>query len=74
MVCSELKHLVYFYLDGTVGSSKADEFRAHVDACEDCARYVSVEERLRRFLRSRLGRRCAPDRLRDRIHDAVVHS
>lgn len=74
MVCGELKHLVYFYLDGTVGSVKADEFRLHIDGCDDCARYVGVEERLRRFLRSRLGRRCAPDGLRERIHDAVVHS
>ena len=74
MVCGELKHLVYFYLDGTVGQHKADEFRLHLDTCADCARYVSVEERLRRFLRSRLRPRCAPERLRDRIHDAVVHT
>ncbi|MBI2215558.1 MAG: zf-HC2 domain-containing protein [Acidobacteria bacterium] len=74
MVCGELKHLVYFYLDGTVGKVKSDEFRLHIDVCEECARYVGVEERLRRFLRSRLRPRSAPDGLRERIHDAVVHS
>lgn len=74
MYCGDIKHLVYFFLDGTVGQVKADEFRSHLDACEGCRSYVSVEERLRRFLRSRLRPCCAPDGLRERIHDAVVHS
>ena len=74
MVCGDVKHLVYFFLDGTVGQLKAEQFRSHLDACESCLRYVGVEERLRRFLRSRLRPRTAPDSLRERIHDAVVHS
>lgn len=74
MVCGDVKHLVYFFLDGTVSQPKADDFRSHLEACEGCKRYVGVEERLRRFLRSRLRPRCAPDSLRERIHDAVVHS
>jgi mycothiol system anti-sigma-R factor len=71
MLCDDVKRVVYFFLDGTLSSSKHRDIEIHVSDCPGCTIRVSVQRRLRSFVKSRLSPVAAPDSLRIRVSQSL---
>jgi anti-sigma factor (TIGR02949 family) len=54
MVCDDVKRVMYFFLDGSLGQQKLLEFETHLQICRDCDERRTVSSKLRRFIRRRL--------------------
>ena len=54
MLCSEVKRVVYFFLDETLGEAKRRDFSSHTSLCPDCDARVRVHERLRSIIKAKL--------------------
>jgi mycothiol system anti-sigma-R factor len=67
MVCGDVKRIVYFFLDGTLGSNRSEDLMAHLGTCPSCGERVTIQRRLRTFVRSRLSFEPAPMKLRERV-------
>lgn len=71
MRCSDVKRMSYFFLDGSLGQQKLLEFTVHIEVCRDCDDRVSLQRRLRDFVRRRLTPMRAPDSLRIRVSQSL---
>lgn len=71
MLCSDVRRVVYFFLDGSLGDRKQQDLKSHVTLCPDCARRLRVQAKLRDFVISRLTRELAPARLRNRLSRSI---
>lgn len=71
MLCDEVKRVVYFFLDGSLGESKKHDFNKHVKLCPDCEARTRISGRLRNFFRKRIARVKAPARLRQRLSRSI---
>ena len=67
MLCDDVKRVIYFFLDGSLGDQKRQHFELHLSDCPDCEIRVVIQRRLRRFLRTRLSPVAAPEALRIRV-------
>ena len=69
MICRDVKRVVYFFLDGSLGEEKRKDFKSHLNLCPDCERRMRIQERLRNFMKSRFARLAttAPDRFKTRL-------
>jgi hypothetical protein len=67
MRCDDVKRVVYFFLDGTLGPQRGRDFHAHVTLCPECAQRIHVQRRLRTFVQNRLERITATDRFKVRL-------
>jgi mycothiol system anti-sigma-R factor len=67
MLCDDVKRVVYFFLDGSLGHQKQHAFEIHLSNCPDCEVRIIVQRKLRTFVRTRLSPVAAPDTLRVRL-------
>ena len=67
MVCDEVRRVVYFFLDGSLGQQKLVEFESHIEICRDCEDRTTVSRKLRHFIRRRLSPVGAPEHLKVRL-------
>ena len=70
MICEEIRRLAYFYLDGTVGSAKAERIELHVGKCPDCGTRFAIHRRVREVVRLSLSPVRAPEQLREKVQKA----
>ena len=71
MLCDDVKRVVYFFLDESLGSQKKHDIEIHLSNCPDCEIRVVVQRRLRLFVRERLSPMNAPDHLRTRLSETI---
>jgi mycothiol system anti-sigma-R factor len=71
MLCNDVKRVVYFFLDGSLGSSKKQALEIHLKDCPDCEIRITVHRKLRSFVKTRLIRVTAPDTLRVRVTQSL---
>ena len=71
MLCDDVKRVIYFVLDGTVGDVKKRDFESHVNLCPECERRIRIQRRLREFVTRRLARVTAPDHLKTRLTRSI---
>lgn len=73
MLCRDVKRVVYFFLDGSLGEEKSKDFNSHLSLCPDCERRMRVQEKLRTFVKSRIARlnTAAPDRFKTRLQRSI---
>ncbi|GAC1433379.1 MAG: hypothetical protein NVSMB68_05900 [Thermoanaerobaculia bacterium] len=73
MLCHDVKRVVYFFLDGSLGEEKRKDLSSHLSLCPDCERRMRVQERLRTFVQSRFARLAtvAPDRFKMRLTRSI---
>lgn len=71
MLCKEVKRVIYFFLDGSLGNHKQQEFAEHIGLCPDCDKRISIQRRLRSFIRKRLAPVTAPSHLKTRIGRSI---
>lgn len=67
MLCDDVKRVIYFFLDGSLGDSKRQTLEIHLHDCPDCETRVTIQRRLRGFFRKRLAPVTAPETLRIRV-------
>ena len=67
MLCDDVRRVVYFFLDGSLGQRKLIEFETHIQICHDCEERTAIHRRLRDFVRRRLHPLAAPDHLKVRV-------
>jgi mycothiol system anti-sigma-R factor len=67
MLCDDVKRVVYFFLDGSLGHQKQQALQIHLSNCPDCEIRISVHRKLRSFIRKRLMPVAAPETLRIRL-------
>jgi anti-sigma factor (TIGR02949 family) len=72
MLCDDVKRVVYFFLDGSMGDRKQNEFRSHLHDCPDCETRTAAHRKLREFVRNRLRPIGAPEHLKIRL-SASLH-
>ena len=71
MLCDDVKRVVYFFLDGSLGHQKQHAFEIHLSNCPDCEIRISVHRKLRSFFRRRLAPVAAPETLRIRLTQSL---
>lgn len=71
MLCNDVKRVVYFFLDGSLGDSKKQALEIHLSNCPDCEVRVTVHRKLRTFFRKRITTVTAPDTLRIRLTQSL---
>ena len=67
MLCRDIQRVVYFFLDGSLGEQKKQDYSSHLKLCPDCEARTKFHGRIRTFVQSRLARITAPDRLKMRL-------
>ena len=67
MLCDDVKRVVYFFLDGSLGHQKQHAFEIHLSNCPDCEIRIVVQRKLRSFVRRRLTPVAAPETLRIKL-------
>ena len=67
MLCDDVKRVVYFFLDGSLGHQKQHAFEIHLSNCPDCEIRIVVSRKLRSFVRHRLTPVAAPETLRIKL-------
>jgi len=67
MLCDDVKRVVYFFLDGSLGHQKQHAFEIHLSNCPDCEIRIVVHRKLRSFVRQRLTPVAAPETLRIKL-------
>jgi mycothiol system anti-sigma-R factor len=76
MGCEDIKRVIYFFLDGSLGDARLREISRHLDDCPDCGMRARIQKRLRQFIRRRLAPVTAPERFKIRLSRslrAVMH-
>ena len=71
MLCDDVKRVLYFFLDGSLGDLKRQSLEIHVSNCHDCETRITIQRRLRGFIRRRLSPVPAPETLRIRVVQAL---
>jgi hypothetical protein len=73
MLCNDVKRVVYFFLDGSLGDIKKQDVSKHLNLCRDCETRLKIHKALQTFLHSRLERlrSGAPDRLKTRLTRSI---
>ena len=73
MLCRDVKRVVYFFLDGSLGEKRRQDLKSHLSLCPDCERRLRVHAALRSFLLARYARLAttAPDRLKRRLTRSI---
>ncbi len=67
MLCDDVKRVVYFFLDGSLGDSKKKDVSTHLNLCPDCEARTRISGRLRNFFKKRMARVSAPARFKKRL-------
>ncbi|HUP48898.1 MAG TPA: zf-HC2 domain-containing protein [Thermoanaerobaculia bacterium] len=69
MLCRDVKRVVYFFLDGSLGERRKHDFDSHLRLCPECHSRMMFHQRLREFFRGRIQRLSltAPARLKMRL-------
>ena len=71
MCCDDVKRVVYFFLDGSLGDQRRMAIELHLSDCPDCELRIVVHRRLRDFVRQRLTPITAPPHLRVRLSQSL---
>jgi mycothiol system anti-sigma-R factor len=71
MLCNDVRRVVYFFLDDSLSASKKSDLEIHLTTCSDCEVRITVQRRLRTFVRARLSRVSAPEHLRSRLTQSL---
>ena len=71
MLCKDVRRVVYFFLDGSLGDQKLIEFQSHLEICRDCDDRTSMSRRLRDFIRRRLSPVSAPEHFKVRLTQSI---
>ncbi len=67
MGCDDVKRVLYFFLDGTLGDTKSRSVHDHLSHCHDCEQRSRLHVQMRALLRTRLNHVPASDKFKVRL-------
>lgn len=67
MGCQDVRRVIYFYLDRSVGERKFRDLTDHFGLCPECDERRRIHQRLRDFVIRRIGQVCASERFKVRL-------
>jgi anti-sigma factor (TIGR02949 family) len=67
MGCEDVRRIIDFFLDGSLGDARLREISRHLDDCPDCGMRARIQKRLLDFIRHRLPPVAAPERFKVRL-------
>ena len=70
--CREALALVHEYLDGELDAASRADVARHFSLCEGCYPHLLLEERFRAVLHRFGGAELCPERLKQRIYEALT--
>ena len=71
MLCKDVKRVLYFFLDGSLGDSKKKDVDSHINLCPDCEARTKISGRIRNFFRKRMARVAATHRFKQRLERSL---
>ena len=71
--CNEALKEIYTFLDGELTAEIRDAIEGHLNGCTDCLEVFDFEAELRVLIARKCTER-VPERLRQRIHQAIAWS
>jgi mycothiol system anti-sigma-R factor len=71
MLCDDVKRVLYFFLDGSLSEQKRQHLEIHLSDCPDCETRITIQRRLRGFIRKRLAPLHAPETLVVRVQQSL---
>lgn len=71
MLCDDVKRVMYFFLDGSLGANKKKDVDSHLTLCPDCEARTRISGRLRNFFRKRMAKVAASARFKQRLERSL---
>ena len=71
MLCNDVKRVVYFFLDGSLGDGRKKDVDSHLNLCPDCEARTKISGRLRNFFKKRMARIAATQRFKQRLERSL---
>jgi anti-sigma factor (TIGR02949 family) len=71
MGCKDVRRVIYFFLDDSLGEKKKTDVDKHLGYCPECGQRARISKRIRDFFRSRLHPVSAPDRFKIRLTRSI---
>jgi len=71
MGCDDVKRVIYFFLDDSLGETKKNDIDKHLNVCPDCGQRARISKRIRDFFQRRMRRISAPERFKVRLTRSI---
>lgn len=71
MGCQDVRRVIYFFLDGSLGDRKYRDIASHLNLCPECEQRRQISQRLRDFIRRRVARVAATERFKIRLERSL---
>ena len=71
MGCDDVRRVIYFFLDDSLGEKKRTDVGKHLNVCPECGQRARISKRIREFFRRRLRPVSAPDRFKVRLTRSI---
>ena len=71
MGCDDVRRVIYFFLDDSLGETKKHDVDKHLNDCPDCGRRARISKRIREFFQRRIQRDSAPERFKVRLTRSI---
>ena len=71
MGCDDVRRVIYFFLDDSLGESRKQDVGKHLNVCPDCGQRARISKRIRDFFRRRIQRVSATDRFKTRLARSI---
>ena len=71
MGCNDVRRVIYFFLDDSLGDSKKQDVGKHLSHCPDCGQRFRISKRIRDFFQRRMQRVTAPERFKTRLTRSI---
>ena len=71
MGCDDVRRVIYFFLDDSLGENKKQDIGKHLNICPECGQRARISKRIRDFFRRRMQRMNAPERFKTRLTRSI---
>jgi anti-sigma factor (TIGR02949 family) len=71
MGCDDVRRVIYFFLDDSLGEKRKTDVGKHLNVCPECGQRARISKRIRDFFRGRLRPMSAPERFKTRLTRSI---
>ncbi len=71
MGCDDVRRVIYFFLDDSLGEKRKTDVDKHFNLCPECGQRLRISKRIREFFRRRLHPVSAPERFKVRLTRSI---
>lgn len=71
MGCDDVRRVIYFFLDDSLGETRKQDVGKHLNICPECGQRARISKRIRDFFRRRMHSISAPERFKTRLTRSI---